>query len=610
MPCSALLRARESPNAGSDPGFGQWLPSSSHTALCTLGILHFAGTLCFAPLHIDNFARPELRIAMPSKPSCARAALCAISLAALTALASCGGSQSSPPPTYTIGGTVINLAGAAGGLTLTNNGGDSLPVSANGTFTFSTPITGGDAYSVTISQQPTNPAQTCGVTGGSGNAASNVTSIQVNCAHNEWTWVSGSSMIDGAGVYGTMGVPAASNNPGARQPCGTWTDSSGAVWMFGGYGYDSKSALEPLNDMWKFSAGQWTWMGGSNLVGQSGVYGTLGEAASTNVPGARNGCVSWKDSSGAFWIFGGDGFDSQGTEADMNDVWKYSNGEWTWMGGSKIATQPGVYGTQGVAAPDNIPSARSLAVGAADSSGNFWLFGGNGYDSTGKAGELNDFWQYSNGEWTWVSGSMLTNQGSVTGTMGVPAAGNTPGSKLSALGWVDSSGNFWVYGGTGWGAPGVNTIFGDLWEFSNGEWTWISGSQQTGFAPAVYGVKGVAAAANTPGWRQASITWSDASGNIWLFGGNSSGASGTGGMCSDLWKYSNGQWTWMAGPNLAAQIGVYGTQGLPAPANVPGGRSTGLASIDPSGNVWLFGGFGNGPSGALGDFNDLWMYMP
>ena len=29
-----------------------------------------------------------------------------------------------------------------------------------------------------------------------------------------------------------------------------------------------------------------------------------------------------------------------------------------------------------------------------DSSGNLWLFGGYGYDSTGQLGYLNDLWQY------------------------------------------------------------------------------------------------------------------------------------------------------------------------------------------------------------------------
>jgi len=65
------------------------------------------------------------------------------------------------------------------------------------------------------------------------------------------------------------------------------------------------------------------------------------------------------------------------------------------------------------------------------------------------------------------------------------------------------------------------------------------------------------------------------------------------GELSDLWKYtvSTGEWTWMNGPNIVNQIGTYGTQGTPAPANVPGGRSDLFSWADPSGNFWLFGGF-------------------
>jgi len=37
--------------------------------------------------------------------------------------------------------------------------------------------------------------------------------------------------------------------------------------------------------------------------------------------------------------------------------------------------------------------------------GNLWLFGGSGYISSGPSGGLlNDLWEYSNGQWTWMSG--------------------------------------------------------------------------------------------------------------------------------------------------------------------------------------------------------------
>ncbi len=90
---------------------------------------------------------------------------------------SCNGT---PPPTYTVGGAVSGLNGT--GLTLKLNGGASLPVSANGNFTFPDQLPGGTAYAVTVATSPTAPAQTCAVANGSGTVtASDVTNVAVTC---------------------------------------------------------------------------------------------------------------------------------------------------------------------------------------------------------------------------------------------------------------------------------------------------------------------------------------------------------------------------------------------------------------------------------------------
>jgi 6-phosphogluconolactonase (cycloisomerase 2 family) len=82
--------------------------------------------------------------------------------------------------TRTIGGTVSGLSGL--GLLLRNNGGDTLTVSANGAFTFATPLASGASYSVTVFQQPSSPTQTCTVSNGTGTVgSSNVTNVAVSC---------------------------------------------------------------------------------------------------------------------------------------------------------------------------------------------------------------------------------------------------------------------------------------------------------------------------------------------------------------------------------------------------------------------------------------------
>jgi hypothetical protein len=203
---------------------------------------------------------------------------------------------------------------------------------------------------------------------------------------NNWTWVSGSNSVNQSGVYGTQGVAASGNVPGARDSSVSWIDGYGNLWLSGGGGYDASGSYGYLNDLWKFDGTNWTWVSGSNSVNQNGVYGTKGIAASGNVPGARDGSVSWIDGYGNLWLFGGYG--------PLNDLWKFDGTNWTWVSGSNSVNQNGVYGTKGVAASDNVPGARYCSVSWIDGYGNLWLFGGYGLDASGNWGYLNDLWKF------------------------------------------------------------------------------------------------------------------------------------------------------------------------------------------------------------------------
>jgi len=424
-----------------------------------------------------------------------------------------------------------------------------------------------------------------------------------------FTWVSGSSTSDALGVYATQGSAAAANVPGARIGAVSWTDSSGNLWLFGGQGYDSGGTLGYLNDLWQYSisSGQWTWVKGSSTVSTLAVYGTQGSAAAANVPGARYRAVSWIDRSGNLWLFGGDGYDSDGLVGYLNDLWQFSpvTGQWTWVTGSAIASAAGIYGMQGIAAATNVPGARYGAVSWTDSSGNLWLFGGDGYDSAGQANFLNDLWQFSpaSGQWVWVSGSSSAGETGIYGMQGSAAAGNVPGARYGGVGWTDSSGKLWLFGGDGYDSGGAIGFVNDLWQFSpaSGEWTWVSGSS-TLDGTGLYGTQGSAAAGNVPGGREYAVNWTDGSGNLWLFGGDSSG------FLNDLWKYStaSGEWTWVSGSSTTGATGIYGMQGSAAATNVPGARNGAVSWTDSSGNLWLFGGRDTGD--ASGYLNDLWMY--
>jgi N-acetylneuraminic acid mutarotase len=80
-----------------------------------------------------------------------------------------------------------------------------------------------------------------------------------------------------------------------------------------------------LNDLWKYdpATNQWTWTAGSKTSNRRGTYGTLGKRYLSNNPGGRDHFATWINASGELWLFGGDGYDSDGLRNYINDMWKY-----------------------------------------------------------------------------------------------------------------------------------------------------------------------------------------------------------------------------------------------------------------------------------------------
>ncbi|MGD1042236.1 MAG: choice-of-anchor D domain-containing protein [Sedimentisphaerales bacterium] len=285
-----------------------------------------------------------------------------------------------------------------------------------------------------------------------------------------WTWVSGSSTVSQYGVYGTMGVAASSNTPGARGWSSAWADSNGTFWLFGGYGYGSSGSAGMLNDLWKYSGSKWTWVSGSKSTSHKGVYGTKGVADADNVPGTRYGSVLWMDTKGNLWLYGGRGYDSKGSGGYLSDLWKFDVGtsEWTWVSGSNLANRysAGVYGTQGQSAANTTPGDREAFASWRDDYGYLWLFGGMGYDSDGTYGLLNDLWKFNGSVWEWVSGSKTVLQPGIYGTKGTADSDNTPGSRIYSTSCIDSN-TLWLFGGSGYDQFGTDGNLNDLWKFGS-----------------------------------------------------------------------------------------------------------------------------------------------
>ncbi|WP_156781808.1 hypothetical protein [Leptospira tipperaryensis] len=99
---------------------------------------------------------------------------------------------------YSVSGSISGLSGS--GLKLKNNGGDEISPTGS-TFAFPTSIASGAAYSVSVSQQPTSPNQTCSVSSGAGTIASaNITGITITCSTTAYTIGGSITGLSGTGL--------------------------------------------------------------------------------------------------------------------------------------------------------------------------------------------------------------------------------------------------------------------------------------------------------------------------------------------------------------------------------------------------------------------------
>jgi len=266
------------------------------------------------------------------------------------------------------------------------------------------------------------------------------------------------------------------------------------------------------------------------------------------------------------------------------------SGMWTWISGDSTVGALGVYGTQGIPSVNNHPPALYEYAEWKDKQGNFWIYGG-------WTPPLSDLWKYnpSTNEWTWVKGTGVI-QNAVYGTQGVPDPANTPGQREpTAVTWVDTSGNLWLFG------SGFNN---DIWKYdiAINQWAWMKGTGGMGD----HGTQGVPSPSNLPGGRNETCSaWTDSLNNLWLFGGYGYDDTSAVGLLNDVMKYdiSTNEWTWMNGSAFADEPANYGIKGVSSQSNDPGARYTHTKWNDKDGNFWIMGG---------GDFNyrfnDVWKF--
>jgi hypothetical protein len=493
-----------------------------------------------------------------------------------------------PQAKNTVGGQLVGLVPGTGDtVELQNNAGDNLFITGdNQQFTFPTQVTSGGIYNVSVFLEPTSQPQPCNVFNGSGLANANVTNVLIDCQHNDWAWIFGPTTVNQYAALRATVPPLFpnTNNPGGRDFGITWTDTAGRKWLFGGFGFPVNDTVNPppgfLNDMWV-----WDTVDGADPTFNAGWF-------PANVDLLLNSTVTTLNTA----------------RLQQENV-------------------QGFYGTLGTAG--GLPGSRWGGTSWTDASGNLWMFGGQGYDSTGIApGLLNDLWEFIpsgfdsatglryNGQWTWQGGPNTFNQKGIYGTLGVASASNIPGGRWAAASFVDATGAVWLFGGQGYDSAGNISLLSDLWKYSAGQWTWMGGSN-IGNLNGVYGTQGSGAAGNMPGGRQNAVLWVDPSGNVWLFGGfgldsvaTVTSINGQNPTLNDLWEFKGGQWIWVSGSNLANQVGTYGTQLVASASNVPGSRWGPVGFTDAKGSLWLYSGWGYGSDATKGQgfLDDVWEY--
>jgi gliding motility-associated-like protein len=291
----------------------------------------------------------------------------------------------------------------------------------------------------------------------------------------------------------------------------------------------------------------------------------------------------------------------------INAVCAQPPGEWMWIHGNSTTNSPGNFGVQGVPSPSNVPPALYEPCEWTDLSGNYWLFGGANFASFG--GTYAALWKYNpvTNQWTWMKGPNTMDYVGNYGVQGVPSPSNNPPAKShGTASWVDLQGNLWM----GFGIRvSQDYCYSDLWKYdiATNEWTWVKGPNTVNI-PGTYGAQGVPNPANNPPPRwESAAAWTDSVGDLWMFGGYYfDGITFISHVYNDLWRFNiaTNTWTWMKGSNVFDQPGNYGTQGVEAPANVPGARYAHCRWKGNDGKLYLFGGLDAANVG----YNDLWSY--
>ena len=416
-------------------------------------------------------------------------------------------------------------------------------------------------------------------------------------------------------------------SPSARASSAVWTDNNNNIYLFGGFaGY-----IQTLqyNDLWRYSILDNTW----TKIKDNGVLGS---------PSPRFQSVQWNDSLGNGYIYGGRAIGG----GLLNDLWKYNISLNTWIQISPQGRSSACQRSQAVSWLDSAgnayifggfsgdyrcndsaslisnelwkydilsnvltriiandvptsPPNRMNTVSWTDGNNNAYIFSGeiNG-------GSTNDLWKYN----------------TISGWNRLNPIGISPQTRKASIAWSDNSGNAYIVGGSYGPFLNISGLLNDLWKYNvtSNSWTQIPGTVVNGREQStlwkdsvgnvyifggkngsalndliVYNIslntwsKVVVFSVGTPSARYGSISWNDNAGNGYVFGGVNVNT-----YYNDLWRFDKLSSTW-------AELAHNNVQPYPDV------RAGSASWVDNSGKVYIFGGINT-----TGNLNDLWQYNP
>jgi len=408
----------------------------------------------------------------------------------------------------------------------------------------------------------------------------------------DWLWMNGPNIGDQHSVLSSLDTL---QYPGSRSGTASWRDPSGNVWMFGGFGLDSRTTrtAHVLNDLWLWNATSGMWA----LVNQKrgddekmrAVPQPRHHAAACGVPGIM------------FILFGGMG--PQGEP--LYDTWIFDIKSSKWL--------PLYIHTSRERVKMSHPAARShTAVWCTPDS--LVVFSGQG----GTGGLLlRDMWMLSLRNLTWVP---LVDRPGVSSASG---ADRVPLPRTGATTWVRTDGSLYLFGGNKNPTQtqghffheaahllDTTVLLADLWLFSIHDASWTLLHRGSPSRPPGQNDIG---AKEYPGPRHLSMSWGHSDSNLWLFGGNGLkdifADKTRSDMLSDLWLYDVmlKQWVcWTRG--TSSGVDVYSHQGQRQSVS-PTGRS-GATVWQYNDIVYITGGFGYDGRHKITYLNDMWLYLP